>query len=190
MQTYYSILDDIAFRIALLDTTKKTAEIALAYHVSVSHVRALRAKHGRPYVRSAHYDTVMSRKWQDDKALVHDVRTMRVKEVMRKHRYSMSSVIEMRRQLGIGKQQILCSKAFLHAVKTRSPNDVAAMFGLGLSVVSKHRVRLGVAKVFRNALRNNPKFIEDVRSDRRAADVAGDWRCTAAYVSMIRREAK
>ena len=44
MQTYYSIMDDIAFRIAILDTTKKTAEIALAYHVSVSHVRTLRAK--------------------------------------------------------------------------------------------------------------------------------------------------
>jgi hypothetical protein len=37
-------MDDIAFRIAILDTTKKTAEIALAYHVSVSHVRTLRAK--------------------------------------------------------------------------------------------------------------------------------------------------
>ena len=146
MQTYYSILDDIAFRIAILDTTKKTAEIALAYHVSVSHVRTLRAKHGRPYVRSAHYDTVVSRKWQSNAELVHDVRTMRVKEVMRKHRYCMSSVIEMRRQLGIAKQQILRSKEFRHAVKTRSCDEVAAMFGLGLSVVSKYRVRFGVAK--------------------------------------------
>jgi len=190
MQTYTSIMDDIAFRIAILDTTKKTAEIALAYHVSVSHVRTLRAKHGRPYVRSAHYDTVASRKWQSNAELLHDVRTMRVKEVMTKHRYCMSSVIEMRRQIGIAKQQILRSKEFRHAVKTRSPNDVAAMFGLGLSVVSKHRVKLGVAKVFRNALRNNPKFMTAVQSDRRAVDVAGHWGCTAAYVSMIRREAK
>jgi transposase len=186
MQTYHSIMDDIAFRIAILDTTKKTAEIALAYHVSVSHVRTLRAKHGRPYVRFVHYDTVVSRKWQRNAELVHDVRTMRVKEVMAKYHYSMSSVIEMRRQLGIGKQQILRSKEFRHAVKTRSITEVATMFGLGLSVVSKHRVKLGVAKVFRNALRNNPKFIEDVRSDRRAVDVARQWGCSAAYVSMIR----
>ena len=190
MQTYHSIMNDIAFRIALLDTTRKTAEIAAAYHVSVSHVRALRAKHGRPYVRSAHYDTVASRKWQANKALVHDVRTMRVKEVMAKHHYSMSSVIEMRRQLGIAKQQILRSKEFQKAVKTRSSNEVAAMFGLGLSVVSKHRVRLGVAKVFRNALRNNPKFMTAVHGKGSARGIANDWGCTAAYVQLLRREAK
>jgi len=190
MQTYTSILDDIAFRIAILDTTKKTAEIALAYHVSVSHVRTLRAKHGRPYVRSTHYDTVASRKWQSNAELLHDVRTLRVKEVMTKHRYCMSSVIKMRRQIGIAKQQILRSKEFRHAVKTRSPNDVAAMFGLGLSVVSKHRVKLGVAKVFRNALRNNPKFIAAVHGEGSARGIADDWGCSAAYVSMIRREAK
>jgi hypothetical protein len=190
MQTCHSIMNDIGFRISILDTTRKTAEIATAYHVSVSHVRTLRAKHGRPYVRSAHYDTVASRKWKSNAELVHDVRTMRVKEVMAKHHYCMSSVIEMRRQLGIAKQQILRSKEFRHAVKTKAPGEVAAMFGLGLSVVSKHRVRLGVAKVFRNALRNNPKFIDDVRSDRRAVDIAGHWGCSAAYVSMIRREVK
>ena len=190
MQTYHSIMDDIAFRIALLDTTKKTSVIALAYHVSVSHVRTLRAKHGRPYVRSAHYDTVASRKWQANAELVHDVRTMRVKEVMRKHRYCMSSVIEMRRQLGIAKQQILRSKEFRHAVKTRSCDEVAAMFGLGLSVVSKHRVKLGVARTARNALRNNPKFLTAVHGEGSAQHIADDWGCSAAYVQMLRREAK
>jgi len=190
MQTYHSIMDDISFRIALLDSTKKTAEIALAYHVSTSHVRTLRAKHGRPYVRSAHYDTVASRKWQSNAELVHDVRTMRVKEVMRKHRYCMSSVIEMRRQLGIAKQQILRSKEFRHAVKTKAPAEVATMFGLGLSVVSKHRVKLGVAKVFRNALRNNPTFMTAVHGEGSARRIADDWGCTAAYVQMLRREAK
>jgi hypothetical protein len=190
MQTYHSILDDIGFRIAILDTTRKTAEIALAYHVSVSHVRTLRAKHGRPYVRYVHYDTVKSRRWQESKTLVHDVRTMRVKEVMAKHRYSMSSVIEMRRQLGIAKQQILRSAEFRKAVKTRSPDEVAAMFGLGLSVVSKHRVKLGVAKVYRNALRNNPKFMTAVHGEGSARSIADDWGCTAAYVHLLRREAK
>jgi hypothetical protein len=190
MQTYHSILDNIAFRIAILDSTKKTADIALAYHVSVSHVRTLRAKHGRPYVRSAHYDTVASRKWQSNAELVHDVRTMRVKEVMRKHRYCMSSIIEMRRQLGIAKQQILRSKEFRHAVKTKAPAEVAAMFGLGLSVVSKHRVKLGVARTARNALRNNPKFMTAVHGEGSARRIADDWGCTAAYVQLLRREAK
>ena len=190
MQTYHSIMDDIAFRIAILDTTKKTAEIALAYHVSVSHVRTLRAKHGRPYVRSAHYDTVMSRKWQANKELVHDVRTMRVKEVMRKHRYCMDSVIEMRRQLGISKPQILRSPQFTHAVKTLPLAEVARLFRLGLSVVSKYRVRFGVAKTKDNALRYNPKFLTAVHGDRPAQHIAEDWGCTAAYVHLLRREAK
>ena len=190
MQTYHGIMNSIAFRIALLDTTKKTADIAAAYHVSTSHVRTLRAKHGRPYVRSAHYDTVVSRKWQANKALVHDVRTMRVKEVMAKYRYCMSSVIEMRRQLGIAKQQILRSKEFQKAVKTKAPGEVAAMFGLGLSVVSKYRVRLGVAKVFRKALRNNPKFMTAVHGEGSARDIADHYGCTAAYVQLLRREAK
>lgn len=190
MQTYHSIMNDIAFRIAILDTTKKTAEIATAYHVSTSHVRTLRAKHGRPYVRSTHYDTVASRKWQANKALLHDVRTMRVKEVMAKHRYCMSSVIEMRRQLGIAKQQILRSKEFQNAVKTRTINEVAAMFGLGMSVVSKYRVRFGVAKVFRNALRHNPAFMTAVHGEGSARGIADDYGCTAAYVQLLRREAK
>ena len=190
MQTYTSIMDDISFRIAILDTTKKTADIALAYHVSTSHVRALRATHGRPYVRSAHYDTVVSRRWQRNAELLHDVRTMRVKEVMAKYRYSMSSVIEMRRQLGIAKQQILRSKEFRHAVKTKAPAEVVTMFGLGLTVVSKHRVKLGVAKVFRNALRNNPKFLTAVHGEGSARSIADDWGCTAAYVQLLRREAK
>jgi hypothetical protein len=183
-------MDDISFRIAILDPTKKTAEIALAFHVSVSHVRALRASHGRPYVRSAHYDTVVSQKWQANKELVHDVRTMRVKEVMRKHRYCMSSVIEMRRQLGIAKQQILKSKEFQHAVKTKAPAEVAAMFGLGLSVVSKHRVKLGVARTADNALRNNPTFMAAVYGEGSAGDIADEWGCTAAYVHLLRREAE
>jgi uncharacterized protein (UPF0210 family) len=190
MQTYHGIMDNIAFRIALLDTTKKTAVIALDYGISVSRCRTLRASHGRPYIYAAHYDTVKSRRWQDNKALVHDVRTMRVKEVMAKHSYSMSSVIEMRRQLGIAKQQILRSKEFQKAVKTRSPDEVAAMFGLGLSVVSKHRVRLGVAKVYRNALRNNPKFMTAVHGKGSARGIANEWGCTAAYVQLLRREAK
>jgi len=51
-------------------------------------------------------------------------------------------------------------------------------------------VKLGVAKVFRNALRNNPKFMTAVHGEGSARGIADDWGCSAAYVSMIRREAK
>jgi hypothetical protein len=185
-----NILDNAAFRIAILDTTKKTAVIALDYGISRSYCRALRASHGRPYVYAAHYDTVKSRRWQDNKALLHDVRTLRVKEVMKKYDYGMDSVIEMRRQLGISKPQILRSKAFHVAVKTLPLAEVARLFRLGLSVVSKYRVRFGVARAKDNALRYNPKFLTVVHGEGSARDIADDWGCTAAYVQLLRREAK
>ncbi len=185
-----NILDNAAFRIAILDTTQKTAVIALKYNVSVSHVRALRARYGRPHVDSANYDTVVSKRWQDDKALVHDIRTLRAQEVVAKYGYGLSSVVEMRRQLGVTKRQILRSTAFLNAVKTQPLAEVAAKFHLGTSVVSKHRRKHGVARIVSKALRNNPAFIEDVRSDRTARDVADHWGCTDAYVRMMRKELK
>jgi hypothetical protein len=190
MQTYTGILDNIAFRIAILDTTKKTAVIALDYGISVSRCRALRASHGRPYVYAAHYDTVKSRRWQDNKALLHDVRTLRVKEVMKKYDYGMDSVIEMRRQLGISKPQILRSPQFAAAVKTMPVAEVARLFRLGMSVVSKYRVRFGVAKTKGKALRYNPKFMTAVYGEGSAQRIADDYGCTAAYVQLLRREAK
>jgi len=183
-----NILDNIAFRIALLDTTQKTSVIALKYNISVSHARALRMRYGRPHVDSVNYDTVASKRWQDDKAFVHDVRTLRLKEVLAKYPYSMSSVMKMRHQLGVAKRQILQSKAFLNAVKTQPLAEVAAKFRLGTTVVSKYRRTHNVARIVSKALRNNPQFIEDVRSDRRAVDVADHWGCTAAYVRMMRKE--
>jgi hypothetical protein len=190
MQTYTSILDNIAFRIAILDSTKKTAVIALDYGISRSHCRALRASHGRGYVYAMHYGTVRSRRWMDDKNLVNDVRTMRVKEVMKKYDYGIDSIVEMRRQLGISKPQILRSRQFKDAVKTLPPAEVARLFRLGLSVVSKYRVRFGVARMKDNALRYNPKFMTAVYGDRPAQHIADDYGCSAAYVQLLRREAR
>jgi predicted nucleic acid-binding protein len=136
------------------------------------------------------YDSVVSRRWQDDKALVHDVRTLRAQEVVAKHGYGLSSVIEMRRQLGVTKRQILRSRQFKNAVKTLPLAEVARLFRLGLSVVSKYRVHFGVARAKDNALRYNPKFLTAVHGDRPAQHIAEDWGCTAAYVQILRREAK
>ena len=98
---------------------------------------------------------------------------------------------EMRRQLGVGKQQILKSKAFKVAIKTRSGYEVATMFGLGLSVVSKYRVRFGVAKQHRASLVYDRAFMMAVRSDRQATDIAKSFGCSPSYVRMLRRaEAK
>jgi predicted nucleic acid-binding protein len=190
MQTYTSILDNASFRIALLDTTQKTAVIALKYNISASHARALRMRYGRPHMDAKNYDSVVSRRWQDDKALVHDVRTLRAQEVVAKHGYGLSSVVEMRRQLGVTKRQILRSRQFKNAVKTLPLAEVARLFRLGISVVSKYRVRFGVAKTKGNALRYNPTFMTAVHGDGLARDIADDYGCTAAYVQLLRREAK
>jgi hypothetical protein len=123
----------------------------------------------------------------DNADWVVDVRTLRVKELMAKHGWSMTSCIEMRRQLGVGKQQILKSKAFREAVKTRSTDEVAAMFGLGLSVVSKYRIRFGVAKQRRASLVYDRAFMKAIRSDRQATDIAKDFGCSPNYVRMLRK---
>ena len=99
----------------------------------------------------------------------------------------MASCVEMRRQLGVGKQQILKSKDFRAAVKTRSTAEVAAMFGLGLSVVSKYRIRFGVGKRRNDALIYDRAFMKAVRSDRQASDIAKRFGCTDAYVRMLRK---
>lgn len=191
MQTYTSILDNAGFRIAILDVTRKTAEIALSYNISESRCRQLRQSHGRPCNHQLQHGIVMSRRWMDNKDWVSDVRTLRVKELMAKHGWSMASCVEMRRQLGVGKQQILKSKAFREAVKSRTTAEVAAMFGLGLSVVSKYRIRFGVGKRRSDALIYNRAFMKAVRSGRQASDIAKSFGCTDAYVRMLRkREAK
>ena len=187
MQTYTGILDNAGFRIAILDVTRKTAEIALSYGMSESRVRQLRQSHGRPCNHNMRYGVVTSRRWMDNKDWVNDVRTLRCKELMAKHGWSMPSCVEMRRQLGVGKQQILKSKAFREAVKTRSTDEVAAMFGLGLSVVSKYRIRFGVGRRRNDALIHNHDFMKAVRSDRQAKDIAERFGCSDTYVRMLRK---
>ena len=191
MQTYTSILDNAGFRIAILDVTRKTAEIALSYNISESRCRQLRQSHGRPCNHNMRYGIVMSKRWMDNKDWVNDVRTLRCKELIAKHGWSMPSCVEMRRQLGVGKQQILKSKAFREAVKTRTTDEVATMFGLGLSVVSKYRIRFGVGKRRNDALIHNDDFMKAVRSDRQATGIAKDFGCSDTYVRMLRKaEAK
>ena len=187
MQTYRSILDNAGFRIAILDVNRKTAEIALSYGISQSRCRQLRQSHGRPCNHNMPYGVVTSKRWMDNADWVHDVRTLRVKELMAKHGWSMPSCVEMRRQLGVGKQQILKSKAFREAVKTRSTAEVAAMFGLGHSVVSKYRIRFGVTKRRNDALIHNDDFMKAVRSDRQATDIAKNFGCSPNYVRMLRK---
>ena len=191
MQTYTGILDNAGFRIAILDVNRKTAEIALSYGISESRCRTLRQTHGRPCNHQMPRGCVTSKRWMDNASWVVDVRTLRCKELMAKHGWSMPSCVEMRRQLGVGKQQILKSKAFREAVKTRSIAEVAAMFGLGNSVVSKYRVRFGVARRRNDALSRNRAFMKAVRSDRQAKDIAKDFGCSDTYVRMLRKaEAK
>ena len=191
MQPYTSILDNPGFRIAILDVTRKTAEIAAKYGISESRCRTLRQTHGRPCNHNMPYGIVTSKRWMDNKDWVSDVRTMRVKELVAKYGWGEASINEMRRQLGHTKPQILKSKAFREAVKTRPLAEVATMFGLGTSVVSKYRRRLGVAKTAKRWLINRHGFIDALRSDRKATDIAKDFGCTAAYVRLLRRrEAK
>lgn len=186
--TRSSILDNPGFRIAILDVTRKTAEIALSYGIAESYCRTLRRYWGRPCQNYLPYGYVSSGDWRRNLALVHDVRTLRVKELMAKYHCSMPSVCTMRAQLGITVPQIIQSKEFLTAIKTKSVKEMMELFGISQAIIVRERRRLGVFKPSMR-LSRNPKFINDCLS-KTTRDVVKKWKCTGAYVRQIRMDAR
>ena len=183
-----NILNNPGFRIAILDVNRKTAEIALSYGIAESHCRTLRRQYGRPCANYLPHGYVSSGRWQRNLALVHDVRTLRVKELMAKYNCSMPSVCTMRAQLGITVPQVIQSKEFIDAVKTKSVKEVMGLFGISQAIVVRERRRLGVFKPSMR-LSRNPKFIKDCLS-KATRDVVKKWRCTDAYVRTIRAQVR
>lgn len=183
-----SILDNPGFRIAILDVTRKTAEIALSYGISESHCRTLRAKYGRRWKYTESYGIIPSKRWLDNTDIVSDVRTLFIKEMMAKYGWSVGTITEMRRELGIMYEQIVNSKAFHDAIKTRSPKEVAAMFDVSLPTVSKFRKKLRVARTGVRVFRHQPALKKALRSRRSSTDIAKEFGCSAAWVRKLRLE--
>ena len=94
----------------------------------------------------------------------------------------------MRSQLGITVPQVIQSKDFIDAVKTKPAKEVVALFGISQAIVVRERRRLGVFKPSMR-LSRNPKFISDCLS-KKTKDVVKKWKCTGAYVRQIRMLAR
>jgi hypothetical protein len=178
------------FRVAIADKRRKTAEIAATFNISISHCRELRRRYGAPWDQRLTHGYVSEGKWMQNATLLHDVKTMRCKEVVAKYDLAETSVIAMRRQVGVSKAQITRSQDFRHAVKTMLAKDVAAEFRLGISVVLKHRRKLGVNRKPPEFLNRLPAFIHDVTTIYSATEVARKWHCTDTYVHSVRRQIK
>jgi len=185
-----NILDNPGFRIAILDVNRKTAEIALSYGISESHCRALRARYGRRWIYTESYGIIPSKRWLDNPDIVSDVRTLRVKEMMDKYGWSNETITEMRRELGIMYKQIVNSKAFHDAIKTHTPKEVAAIFGVSLPTVCKFRKKLRVARTGVRVFRHQPAFKKALRSRRSSTDIAKEFGCSSAWVRKLRIEMK
>jgi ribosomal protein L23 len=142
------IMDNPAFRIALLDVTLKTAAIAAKFGVSPVRVRELRRKHGRPVSYRLPHGWVSSGKWRRYPEWVNDIRTLRYKEVVAKYGWSETTVSRMRAQLGIGGRRVVKTKEFKTAVKTLLATEVAAIFGVSMSAVAIARRKLKVTRVY------------------------------------------
>lgn len=185
-----SVLNNPGFRIAILDINRKTAEIALSYGISESHCRALRAQYGRRWKYTESYGIIPSKRWLDNPDIVSDVRTLRVKEMMYKYGWSNETITSMRRELGIAYRQITASKAFRDAIKTHTPKEVAAIFGVSMPTVCKYRKKLRVAHTGAKVLRHQPALKKALRSRRSSTDIAKEFGCSSAWVRRLRIEMK
>ena len=184
------ISQDMKFRVAIADKRRKSAELAATFGISLSHCRAMRKRYGAPCDHRVAHGYISEGKWMQSAALLHDVKTLRCKEVAQKHGIGESSIMAMRKQIGVSKPQIVRSRDFRHAVKTMKAKDVMALYRLGASVVIKHRRRLGVMTNKDTVLIKKPEFLHDVTTIYSATEVARKWQCTASYVHDVRRRIK
>lgn len=146
--TRTSIMDNPGFKIALIDTTRKTAEIAVAYGISETRCRELRRAHGRPYGGRLPHGLVSSGDWQKYPDWVSDVRSMQVKALEYKYGWSEPSILAMRRQIGVGAKLAVKSKEFKQAVKTRLAKEVVAIYGVSMSAVNVARRKYKVTRKY------------------------------------------
>ena len=144
--TRSDISKNIHFRVAIADKKRKTSEIACTFGISQSHCRDLRKKFGVRCNQRLPHGYVTKGDWMQNADLVHDVKMLQCKEVVAKHGIGQNSVMAMRKQLGIGKQQIVASKEFRKAIKTMKVAAVAEIYKIGRTTVIKYRRIFGDTK--------------------------------------------
>jgi ribosomal protein L23 len=163
--TRKQIMDNPAFRIAIIDVTLKTTTIAAKFNMSPERVRQLRRKYGRPVSYRLPHGWVSSGKWRQFSEWVSDIRTMHHKEVIAKYGWSETTVSRMRAQLGIGGRRVVKTKEFKAAVKTRLATEVAAIFGVSMSAVAIARRQMKVTRVYGKYERlNDAQFARDIET--------------------------
>jgi len=158
-----NLKDNKGFRVALLDITRTTADIAAKYQVSVPYCRELRKQYGRPYAGRLPLRLVSSGDWQKYPDWVSDVRKLRHKELRAKYGWSEKSISTMRAQLGISPRRITKSKEFKAAIKTRLAKEVSAIYGISLACIAVARRKAKVVRVYEKYERlKDKKFARDV----------------------------
>ena len=182
--TRTSIMDNPGFKIALIDTTRKTAEIAASYGISETRCRELRRAHGRPYGGRLPHGLVSSGAWQKYPDWVSDVRSMQVKALEYKYGWSGPSILEMRRQIGVGAKLTVKSKEFKQAIKTRLAKEVVAIYGVSMSAVNVARRKYKVTRKYTKFARlKDAQFVTDLltMSSRAVAAKYGISKTIALY---------
>lgn len=161
--TRTQIMDNPAFRIALLDDTLKTDAIAAKFGISPERVRELRRSHGRPVSYRLPHGWVSSKKWQQFPDWVHDIRTLRHKEVVAKYGWSEKTVTTMREQLGVGSRRVVKTKEYKNAIKTRLAKEVNAIYGVSLASIAVARRKMKITRAYGKYKRlDNKRFARDI----------------------------
>jgi len=157
------IMDNPAFRIALLNEEMSSNAIAAKFNISAVRVRELRKKHGRPVSYRLPHGWVSSKKWQQYVDWVNDIRTLRHKEVVAKYRWSEKTVTTMREQLGVGARRVVKTREYKNAVKTRLAKEVNAIYGVSLASIAVARRKMKVTRDYGNYKRlDSKRFASDI----------------------------
>jgi len=179
-----SLKENKAFRVALLDTTRTTADIAATYKVSVQYCREMRKQYGRPYANRLPLGMVSSGGWQKYPDWVSDVYKLRHKELRAKYGWSETSISVMRKQLGVVPRHITKSKEFKAAIKTRLAKEVAAIYGVSLAAIAIARRKAKVVRAYGKYERlKDKKFARDVAtlSSRQVSEKYGISKANVFY---------
>jgi len=157
------IMDNPAFRIALLNEEMSSNEIAAKFNISAVRVRELRKKHGRPVAYRLPHGWVTSKKWQQYADWVSDVRALRHKEVVAKYGWSEKTVTTMREQLGVGSRRVVKTKEYKNAIKTRLAKEVNAIYGVSLASIAVARRKMKITRAYGKYKRlDGKRFANDI----------------------------
>lgn len=182
------IMENLLFRIDILNRDLKTQEIADKFYVTYGHAALLRKQYGLPYNYTPYPRGYFSTgKWLDNTDMVFDLYQLSVKEFQAKYDINPTTIAILRKKLKIGSEYLRDNEEFIAAVRNDKSNKrLASRYNTTPQFVANVRRELGINRALKY-LASNPLFIEDIKNlEYRDGILADRWGVTASYISLWR----